>query len=135
MNEFKKVLNSFLKDNAFIIALIVAAAIIITLAIVVIILNIKKKKNTVSTNKNNKKQTIDNYDDYITYLGGIENIDAIDFKGHRLVVVLKDYNKIQKEELKNLHINSIVLMSNKMILVNELDNNLKICDYIKSKLN
>ena len=111
------------------------ALIIILVAIVVIILNIKKKKNTVSTNKNNKKQTIDNYDDYITYLGGIENIDAIDFKGHRLVVVLKDYNKIQKEELKNLHINSIVLMSNKMILVNELDNNLKICDYIKSKLN
>lgn len=135
MNEFKNILNNFFKDYGFLIALAFAFIIVIVLIIIFVILAKNKKRCLPSTNKKCLNINVTNYDNYINYLGGIENIINIDNKGHRLFIKLKDYNLIKIEELKNLHISSIVKMSNKAIIVNELDNNDKIKDYIQSKLN
>ena len=61
-------------------------------------------------------------------IGGAENIISFELKGvSRLALVLKDYKKINKEELKKFYISRTLEMSDKIILVGE---NLKPLDEI-----
>ena len=67
-------------------------------------------------------------DEFISLIGGVENIISFELKGvSRLVLVLKDYKKINKEELKKFYISRTLEMSDKIILVGE---NLKPLDEI-----
>ena len=67
-------------------------------------------------------------DEFISLIGGIENIISFELKGvSRLVLVLNDYKKINKEELKKFYISRTLEMSDKIILVGE---NLKPLDEI-----
>lgn len=67
-------------------------------------------------------------DEFISLIGGVENIVSFELKGvSRLALVLKDYKKINKEELKKFYISRTLEMSDKIILVGE---NLKPLDEI-----
>ena len=67
-------------------------------------------------------------DEFISLIGGVENIVSFELKGvSRLTLVLKDYKKINKEELKKFYISRTLEMSDKIILVGE---NLKPLDEI-----
>ena len=59
-------------------------------------------------------------DEFIFLIGGVENIISFELKGvSRLALVLKDYKKINKEELKKFYISRTLEMSDKIILVGE----------------
>ena len=59
-------------------------------------------------------------DEFISLIGGVENIISFELKGvSRLVLVLKDYKKINKEDLKKFYISRTLEMSDKIILVGE----------------
>ena len=80
----------------------------------------KGKQNDVVSSRSN--------DEFISLIGGVENIVSFELKGvSRLVLVLKDYKKINKEELKKFYISRTLEMSDKIILVGE---NLKPLDEI-----
>ena len=67
-------------------------------------------------------------DEFISLIGGVENIISFELKGvSSLTLVLKDYKKINKEELKKFYISRTLEMSDKIILVGE---NLKPLDEI-----
>ena len=67
-------------------------------------------------------------DEFISLIGGVENIISFELKGvSRLTLVIKDYKKINKEELKKFYISRTLEMSDKIILVGE---NLKPLDEI-----
>ena len=67
-------------------------------------------------------------DEFISLIGGVENIISFELKGvSRLTLVLKDYKKINTEELKKFYISRTLEMSDKIILVGE---NLKPLDEI-----
>ena len=67
-------------------------------------------------------------DEFISLIGGVENIISFELKGVScLTLVLKDYKKINKEELKKFYISRTLEMSDKIILVGE---NLKPLDEI-----
>ena len=72
----------------------------------------KGKQNDVVSSRSN--------DEFISLIGGVENIVSFELKGvSRLVLVLKDYKKINKEELKKFYISRTLEMSDKIILVGE----------------
>ena len=80
----------------------------------------KGKQNDVVSSRSN--------DEFISLIGGVENIISFELKGvSRLALVLKDYKKINKEELKKFYISRTLEMSDKIILVGE---NLKPLDEI-----
>ena len=80
----------------------------------------KGKQNDVVSSRSN--------DEFISLIGGVENIVSFELKGvSRLALVLKDYKKINKEELKKFYISRTLEMSDKIILVGE---NLKPLDEI-----
>ena len=72
----------------------------------------KGKQNDVVSSRSN--------DEFISLIGGVENIVSFKIKGvSRLALVLKDYKKINKEELKKFYISRTLEMSDKIILVGE----------------
>ena len=72
----------------------------------------KGKQNDVVSSRSN--------DEFISLIGGVENIVSFELKGvSRLALVLKDYKKINKEELKKFYISRTLEMSDKIILVGE----------------
>ena len=72
--------------------------------------------NKIST-KRKKKEGNALCQQIICYLGEKDNIDILNAKGSRLVVVLKDKSLLKEEELKNIGVTSIVKMSSKITLV------------------
>ena len=89
---------------------------IILLAIVIFIcINANKKKKTNKKFSEKVQQIIDN-------LGGNDNIISVTPKMSRVEFVLKNYEIINKEELKNLGVQGISKTSQKITLVvgNEL---------------
>ena len=72
----------------------------------------KGKQNDVVSSRSN--------DEFISLIGGVENIVSFELKGvSRLALVLKDYKKINKNDIKNLYISRTLEMSEKIILVGE----------------
>ena len=99
-------------DNPIIIISIIAA--IIILASIFLFVFFKKKKNNTQYNEKITK--------IINELGGNDNIISATSKMSRIEFVLKDYELVNKDELKNLGIQGISKTSQKITLVvgNEL---------------
>lgn len=99
-------------DNPIIIIFIIAA--IIILASIFLFVFLKKKKNNTQYNEKITK--------IINELGGNDNIISATSKMSRIEFVLKDYELVNKDELKNLGIQGISKTSQKITLVvgNEL---------------
>lgn len=92
----------------FLIALFVATGILMIATVVVLIIFLKKKKVV----KVDNSLWIDN-------LGGKDNIESINQVGSRINLVLKDKEMINKDNLKELGVKSVLVMSNKVTLVIE----------------
>lgn len=101
--------NSFLKNNALYLSLGVVTLIIIVLLIFFFLSKSKKK------NKDNPVRGDRN--EYISSLGGEDNLVDYKLVGSRIEVHLKDYSKLDKEKLKSAGVDGFILMSNKLTLV------------------
>ncbi len=84
-------------------------AIIVSLIAIVIILICKKCK------KPKNKSGV--YDELIDAFGGMDNIIEVKARESRLSLVLKDYNLINEEKLKEKGITSSIKMTNKITYV------------------
>ena len=78
----------------------------------------KKRKNS---KEKEKKIVFEHSDDkFIEALGGKENISSFELRGQsRLVLTLKDYSKIKRDELSKFYVSRLLEMSDKVILVGE----------------
>lgn len=56
---------------------------------------------------------------WLEALGGKENIEDVSGVGSRVTLVLKDKEKINRDQLKTLGVSSVLTMANKTILVIE----------------
>lgn len=123
--QLKENVNIFLKYNAIWIALAVVAIILITIAILLIVNRNKKvKKNPIPT------ISLDE-DEWVKALGGQDNIVEAKAMGSRLTLTLKDDSLIDNETLKKLGVQSIMKMSNKLVLVVEKQADLLLSKIIK----
>ena len=78
----------------------------------------KKRKNS---KEKEKKIVFEHSDDkFIEAIGGKENISSFELRGQsRLVLTLKDYSKIKRDELNKFYVSRLLEMSDKVILVGE----------------
>ncbi len=91
---------------------LILAVIVALVFLSLLIIKFKKKDN---------KSTID-YKEIFNDLGGKTNIISHELKGTRLVLVLKDYNQINREKLTKYGVERVVVMANKYILVGKKEN-------------
>lgn len=110
-NQFNEILKNYILP----ISLVVAGVIFITVLILFIIAMVKNKKE-----KNVVKRELPS-DDIVYSLGGKDNIINASLNGSRLSLVLKDYKLVNESKLNELGIDSIIKMSNKIILVSKDD--------------
>lgn len=99
-------LNTFLKNNAWWMALIIAIIIALTLAFL-LGFNFKKDKVVIEEKE------------YIKALGGNDNIISKELKGSRIILTLKNYDIVDDKKLGELNGCKIIKMSNKLTIVNE----------------
>ena len=102
----------FLLSNIFYyvgIPCIIVGSILIILIIYLLIKHFQKKHYYLERSKA--------HSEFLTYLGGIENVMSCKAVGSRLSLVLKDYNLVDEPKLKQLGVSSIIKMSNKITLV------------------
>ena len=124
-NDPKNDFEIFLKNYAWILCVAVVAIIITTIIIIYVIKNKKRVPQG--------KKEVDDVNPLIEALGGKENILDISSTGSRLSVKLIDKEKINRESLQSLGVTSIVVMSDKLTLVTNVDNQ-KIVEKIKNLL-
>ena len=105
--------NQFLKDNALWLCLGIVGIIILVLAITVIIALVRRKKKL----KDGPKKRIINASAYISALGGADNIVSHELMRSRIVLVLKNYDIVDKEKLKEAGVDGFIMMSEKLTLV------------------
>ena len=125
-NDPKNDFEAFLQNYAWMICVAVVLAIILTIVIVFVI----KNKRKPSSKKNVSKAAPT---EWIEALGGKDNILEVNATGSRLSIKLKDRELVNREALTNLGVTSVVLMSDKITLVTNLDNQ-KIEENIKNCL-
>ena len=123
-NDPKNDFTSFLKNNALWICLAIVGLILLTILIIYIL--------KLPSKKANKAQPINN-DEWLTALGGKDNVAEINQNGSRISVNLKDDNLLDREKLTFLGVSSVVKMSNKVTLVVSKDSQ-KIYESIKKSL-
>lgn len=109
LDELKDDFNAFLKNYALWIALVLVGIIAIVV-VLIILLNRKSKKPAIQ---------IADKSLWVEALGGTENIVSSEAYGSRLVVVLNDKTKMNKEALKELGVTNFIEMSNKITLLLE----------------
>jgi phosphotransferase system IIB component len=92
-----------------------AIVIVILLSFLIILISkkISKEKKKAKIRQNS------NLNNIYSYLGGRENVVSHDLIGTRLTLVLKDYQKVNREKLKEIGVERVLSMSNKYILVGE----------------
>ena len=105
--------NQFLKDNALWLCLAIVGIIVLVLAITVIIALVRRKKKL----KDGPKKRIINVSAYISALGGADNIVSHELMRSRIVLVLKNYDIVDKEKLKEAGVDGFIMMSDKLTLV------------------
>ena len=125
-NDPKNDFEIFLKNYAWLLCLIVVAIIAITIVVIFIIKNRRKGRGKKLISKAPVEE-------WLIALGGKENILDIYSTGSRLSAKIDDTSKVNREALKELGVSSIVMMSDKITLVTNLDNE-KIVESIKSSL-
>ena len=115
---------NLLSDTQIIILSCVLSLVFIFIIGILSFLIYKSKKKGIQNDAVSSRSN----DEFISLIGGVENIISFELKGvSRLTLVLKDYKKINKEELKKFYISRTLEMSDKIILVGE---NLKPLDEI-----
>ena len=127
--------NLFLDTTGTIVISVFAVAAALALIIITLFVFKSKKKKKIDKAKEEKVILEHSDDKFIEALGGAENIESYELKGlSRLALVLKDYSKVNKEEIKRFYVSRILEMSNKIILVGEnLKPLLEILDNSKSE--
>ena len=111
-NQFNEILKNYILPISIGVACLIF---IVVLALFIIALVKGKKKNNITDKAFLPSNEI------INALGNKENIISSSLKGSRLTLVLKDYNIINESKLNELGIDSIIKMSNKIILVSKDD--------------
>ena len=122
-NDPKNDFELFLRNYAWVLCLVVVVVILLTILIIYII---KRPKD----GKSKKKAPIDS-NEWITALGGLDNILEISATGSRLSIKAKDASLINQDALKELGVSNVIKMSEKIVLVTELDNQ-KIVENIRN---
>ena len=89
------------------VVLIVAGCLVLVAILVFLIIFFGKRK----------KSPIVDESAWLTALGGKDNINNVSAIGSRINLSLKDKEKIDREKLTNLGVNSVLVMSNKVTLV------------------
>ena len=110
LDELKDDFNAFLKNNALWIALVLVGIVALIPLVIFLVRRFSKQES---------KPKIAEKSLWVDALGGSDNIVSSEAYGSRLVVVLNDKSKINKEALKELGVSSFVEMSNKITLVLE----------------
>ena len=96
----------------FLIPIILIVLLLVAMVVVsLVIRNKKKKANTLES-----KVSLDN-NKWVNALGGKDNVVSIEAKGSRMIVVAKDYAIINKDELHDLGVVSVISSQNKITLV------------------
>lgn len=111
-NQFNEILKNYILP----ISIAVAALIFISVLILFIVVMVKNKKNKVI-----KAPLPDNQ--ILEALGGKDNVINATLIGSRLNLVLKNYDVVNENQLNNLGVDSVIKMSNKIILVSKDDLN------------
>ena len=122
-NDPKNDFEIFLKNYAWVIALAIVLIILVT--VVVILLSNRKKgvpAKVVSTAAP---------DEWLEALGGKDNVVDVSSTGSRLTAKLKNKDLVNRDKLTELGVSSIVMMSDKITMVTNLDNQ-KIIENIKN---
>ena len=122
-NDPKNDFGVFLKNYAWIIALAIVAIILVCVVVILI-----RGRNAKTPAKQVSQASANEWQDA---LGGVDNIVDIQATGSRLVAKIKNKELVNREKLTELGVSSIVLMSDKITLVTNLDNQ-KIVDSIKN---
>ena len=112
LDQLKDDFNLFLKNNALWIVIVLISIVLIVL-VLLLVLNLNKKKNKKPQVK------IAAQSEWLTALGGKENIKSSEAYGSRLVVVLNDKSLMDKEKLKQLGVTNFIEMSDKTTLLLE----------------
>ena len=89
------------------VALIIAGCLVLVAVLVFLIIFFGKRK----------KNPIVDESAWLSALGGKDNINSVSAIGSRINLSLKDKEKIDREKLTNLGVNSVLVMSNKVTLV------------------
>lgn len=108
-------LNDFLKSYGIWIAVALASIAFITVIVLFIIAKVKDKKGLVveQVHAEPSERSLG----ILEALGGKENILEHSLNGSRLTLSLTDYNAVNEEKLNALGVDSVIKMSNKIILV------------------
>lgn len=107
-------LNDFLKSKGIWIAVALASAAFIAVLVLFIIAKVKSKDAVVEVTK---PEPSERSNGILEALGGKENILEHSLTGSRLTLSLTDYNLVNEEKLNQLGVDSVIKMSNKIILV------------------
>lgn len=108
-------LNDFLKNYGIWIAIALAGAALITVIVLFIIAKVKDKKGYLPEEA--KPELSERSKAILEALGGKENILEHSLNGSRLTLSLTDYNAVNEIKLNELGVDSVIKMSNKIILV------------------
>ena len=122
-NDPKNDFEIFLKNYAWVIAVTIVAIILVVAVIIVI----HGRNNKVPTKQISQASS----NEWQDALGGADNIIDIQATGSRLVAKIKNKELVNRDKLTELGVSSIVLMSDKITLVTNLDNQ-KIVDNMKN---
>ena len=93
----------------YVLGLIIGGAVILLGIIIVLIIVFSKRS---------KKPKVDN-SKWLAALGGKENVVSVTAVGSRITLVLKDKESINREQLTQYGVKSVITMSNKVTLVKE----------------
>ena len=96
----------------FLVLIICIVLLLIAMAVVAYYLSRKKKKVIIKENQVSLDDS-----KWVNALGGKENIVSIESKGSRMIVVAKDFQIINKDELHDLGVISVISSQNKITLV------------------
>lgn len=107
-------LNDFLKSYGFWIAIALASAAFIAVLVLFIIAKVKSKDAVIEVSK---PEPSERSNGILEALGGKENILEHSLTGSRLTLSLTDYSLVNEEKLNQLGVDSVIKMSNKIILV------------------
>ncbi len=110
-----EVLMDFSEFNSSYWWIYLVAVFIISLSFLLLLIS---KKKEAEKRKAEIKQNADLSNVY-SYLGDKDNVVSHELKGTRLTLVLKDYQKVNREKLKEIGVERVLSMSNKYILVGE----------------
>ena len=93
---------------------IIGGAVLLVVVLFIVFFLLFRKKDKAPTE--NKIVEIDN-NKWVNALGGKDNIVSFEAKGSRLIVYIFDNTKINKEELHELGVTSIIVSKDKATLV------------------